>query len=58
MWATIFLTIENGLFTVNHNKWINKMIGIITSNSKTINLSVIAGILRAMCNDVFYFLYI
>ena len=34
------------------------MIGIITSNSKTINLSVIAGILRAMCDDVFYFIYI
>ena len=34
------------------------MIGIITSNSKTINLSVIAGILRAMRDDIFYFLYI
>ena len=34
------------------------MIGIITSNSKTINLSVIAAILRAMGNDLFYFLYI
>jgi len=34
------------------------MIGIITSNSKTINLSVIAGILRVMCNDLFYILYI
>ena len=33
------------------------MIGIITSNSKTINLSVIAAILRAICNDVFYLLY-